>query len=180
MPRTLDTTLQNELPAQGAFPGWLLQVTLSNGTTLRRCSFDFDFTFNGYTWLQGDIETPSLSYDGGVLMSARIVLGDADNEWWSFAVNQLLTDAGISLYQAYANVPNVAVALLSDARVGQIARNPSNLSVELTVSNMSDVTQSPRRRVQYVIDPAFLIPPGTSIRVSGGTIWTIGRSQNSI
>lgn len=162
MARSVTSGIDGQLPAQGSFPGWLLEITLATATVIRRTSLDVVFAFAGAQWVPVDMEMPSIAWDGGVLRVGTLVLGDPDLALWRLAENLELGDALVRIWQIYRDAANEAAPVYS-GRVNDIRKR--ELAIELSLSNSSDTLTSPRTRVQQIVNQAFLLPSGTVINL---------------
>lgn len=173
--RTISSGINTELTAQGATPGWLVQLDLKDpvtgaiASTLRRCSFDVSFPYGGYTWDAEELVVEGLSWDA-TSDSPRLTIGDQSLAYYAFAANGAMRDAPVSLWQVYLGVPNEAVSLWT-GRVGTIRRGMAAL--EITLVKDATLKTSPRRRVQNLIPAKFLLPPG-KLMTAGGS-WNLER-----
>lgn len=162
MARSITSGIAGQLPAQGSFPGWLLEITLATGTVIRRTSLDTVFIYGGTQWVPVDMEMPSISWDGSVLKVGTIILGDADLALWSLARNLELSDALVRIWQIYRDATAEAAPVYS-GRINDIRKR--ELAIELALSNSSDTLTSPRTRVQQIVNQAYLLPSGTVINL---------------
>lgn len=175
--RSLTSGINSQLTVSGALFGWLLELTLTNGQVFRYTSIDTGFTWNGFTWQPLDMSVPEIEWDGGAVRSGRIVIGDANLVLWAFALNLMLARAGIRLYAIYHAAPNEAEPVYS-GRVGPVTRG-NDLTVVMGFSNESETVSAPRNRVQYVINPKFLLAAGTVLHV-GGQRWILERPKSGL
>jgi hypothetical protein len=163
MSRELTAGITTALTTQGSYFGWLLMITLNTGQALRYTSLDAGFDYGGYTWQSVDMDMPDLSWDGTIMKPGVLVLGDADRQFWAMVNNLSIADARVALFAIYAAASGEAEPVWA-GRVGKCSIKDLTLQVELT--NGSDLISVPRRRIQYVINAAFLLPGGTSIDMS--------------
>ena len=170
--RSLSSGINSQLTVSGAYAGWLVQITPQSGSVLRYTSLDTNFSYGGFTWQSLDIDPPQLGWDGTALRAGKLVIGDADLVFWALALQLSLTDAAIAIYAIYAAAPTEAEPVFS-GRIGQIVRN--GLTVEMQISNQSDTRALPATRVQYVVNPAFLLPSGTVLNINGQR-WILDRA----
>lgn len=173
--RSVTSGILGQLTAQGSFPGWLVEITLTDSTVLRFTSLDLGFTFGGFTWASFDIELPDISWDGSSLKAAKIVFGDSQLSIWAYVLNLLLADVPIRIWAIFSAASGEAEPVWS-GRSGRCSRVGITVEVELT--NNSDIVTSPRTRVQQVVNPAFLIPGGT-VMLIGGQRWIIDRPTSA-
>jgi Uncharacterized conserved protein (DUF2163) len=169
--RTLTGGMSSALTAQGSFLGWLAEIATGTGTYIRRTTMDVPFVYSGNTFDAGNLVVGNMTWDGGVNRPASMTLGDADLAIWSLVLNLQLADAPVRLWQVYASASGEAAALWS-GRVGKCSR--AGLTVQIELANDSATTQSPRLRVQQLVNAAFLIPAGTGIQI-GSVRWIIDR-----
>ena len=171
MSRSLTAGIAGQLTAQGAYPGYLIELTFTTGEVQRYTTLDVGFTYGGYTWNAADVQVSKLEWDGGIARPAALQFGDASLAMWSLVLNLVLPDAKVRIWQIYAAASGEAEPVWS-GRVGQISR--SGLAVDIELNNGSAYVTAPRQRVQYVVNPAFLLPGGTILQV-GNQRWTLDR-----
>lgn len=174
--RSLTAGILGQLTVSGALYGWLIQI-VAGTTTLRFTSIDGGFGWNSQIWAEIDMELPQLSWDGSVLKPGKLVLGDADLSIWTLALLGQITDAAVSMWAIYNAAPTEAEPVWQ-GYAGQCVRDGTKLTVEITLSNLSDVLTAPRYRVQQFVSPTFMIPAGTVLNVSGQP-WVIDRPGSS-
>ena len=172
MARSLPTGINTQTTAQGAFPGVLVEVSLTS-QTLRLCSLDTGYTFGGFFWQAADIEVAGLSWDGDVARAPKLTVGDVDLVFWSLALNLQLQDSRVRVWQCYAGATNEAEPIYS-GRIAECRRNGT--AVDLALTNDSETQTAPRVRIQSIVAPVFLLPPGTVINVAGQR-WILERSK---
>lgn len=159
--------------AQGAYPGYLIQITVA-AQTFRLCTLDTGFTYGGYSWVKTDIDLSGTRWDAGGVSPGVMKLSDPDLVWWAFTVNLALQDAPVSVWQVYASAPGEAEPLWS-GRIGRITRDDFILSCQLA----TDIQRmnTPRRRVQHVVPAQYLLPAGKVLYI-GTQQWVLERKDN--
>lgn len=175
--RSLTSGISGQLTTSGAFAGWLVEFALTNGQYVRLTSIDTGFTYNGLIFAAVDMELPSLQWDGTILRPGKLVIGDADVAFWALAIELLVADATVTMWQVYNAAAGEAEPVWY-GRAGQVTRNADRLACEIQLTNLSDTQSAPRKRVQEVVSPTFLVPAGTVFNVSGQQ-WTIERPRNA-
>jgi hypothetical protein len=171
--RTLTSGITTALTTGGAFPGWLVEITLTTGSVLRYTSLDTGFTFNGFTWTSRDFDVVDLTWTGGVARTATLVLGDADQTMLAFVFNLAFADATVKLWQCYASASGEAEPVFS-GKCGDARPDRAALTCTLALNNGSDTRSIPNVRVQQVIAPGFLLVDGTHLSIAGQG-WNIER-----
>lgn len=168
--RSLGSGTNTQLTTQGSQPGYLVQVTLSDGAILRLCSLDVNFPYGDYVWVSTDIDIQGIAWDGSISGEATLTLGDGDLVFWAYAANGKFRDASVSIWQIYAGAAGEVTSLWS-GRIGPGRKLP--IAMEFGLAKDSTLKSSPRRRVQTVIPAKYLLPPGKNM--PGG--WTLDRQS---
>lgn len=168
--RTPAAGIASALTAIGSQPGYLVQITLPSGT-FYLTDLDADFTFNGLNWVSSDLHVQGINWIAGTPQRGKLTLGDADLVWWTFALELLLQDSPISIWQAYASATNQAEPLWT-GRIGLVTRGQATVECDLVLDTTTG--NIPRRRVQNVIAQQYLLPAGKIIMV-GGQKWELQR-----
>jgi hypothetical protein len=176
--RSLTSGISGQLATSGAFAGWLVEFILTNGQAVRVTSLDDGFSYNGLIFAAADLSLPTLSWDGSVLKPGKLIIGDPDCSFWTLAAQLLLGDAVTTIWSVYHDALGEAEGVWQ-GRAGQVVRNADNLTVEITLANGSDTLTAPRTQVQDVVDPRFLIAPGTIVN-AGGQKRIVPRASTSL
>lgn len=176
--RDTSSSIDSALTALASQPGILVQIDMPLHT-FRLTSLDANFSYDSQTWESADVAIDSVAWRASGSSSARMTLGDPDGAYWRLALGGVgetpqMQDARVLVWNVYAEVPDEAVPMWS-GRVGAVRRDGVTLTCELFVT--SSLTSSPRRRVQQVINPIYLIPAGKVITI-GGQKWKLERKTN--
>jgi len=174
MARSPTSGIVTQQTAQGAYPGYLVQITIA-GQIFSLCTLDVGFTFGGLSWISSDIDLSGIKWDASGLSPGKMVLGDADLVWWTFALKLQLQDVPVSVWQVYAGAPGEAEPLWN-GRIGRIVRVGTTIECDLTTDSVR--LNAPRRRVQHVVNAKYLLPAG-KVLYAGGQQWVIERKQNA-
>jgi len=177
MPRTLPSGISANYTQAGSQPGYLIRYYLKSGAVLRLTSLDADFVLSGETYIASDVEVPDLSWDGTVAPGARVTHGDMDLSLWSLALARQFDDARVEIDIIYAAATNESIANVFKGRCGGPQRSVDQRSgATFSLALVAEATYqvAPRERVQYVIDPKWLIPAGTIFDVNGQR-WILDR-----
>jgi hypothetical protein len=169
--RSVTSGIASAIPSQGAFLGWLVAITAGTGQVIRLTSMDVNFAFASATFNAANLTVGGMTWDGTVNRPASITIGDPDLAYWALATEGALIDAPVSLWQAYAGASGEGAPLWT-GNAGKCSR--VGLSVTIDLPSAAAALQSPRLRVQQLVNSAFLIPGGSRLRL-GGSTWTIGR-----
>lgn len=159
------------LTAQGAQPGYLVQINLTTGYVARLCSLDVQFTYGGYTWNSADVVISGMGWDSGGGQNPTMTLGDADRVWFTYAALGAMSGAAVYLWQCYAASPGNAEPMWY-GRIGAM-RQAGGMSMVCNLLMPGGVVFAPRRKVQDVIEARFCVPAGSKITING-QVWTIG------
>jgi hypothetical protein len=174
--RALPGGILGQLTVNGAYPGYLVSFLGANGQAGFWTTLDTDFPWGGSTWVAGDLDVPSLIWDGTSVRPAKLVLGDYNGAWWIAARNGYFREAHVNIYQVYAAAANQAEFIWS-GRVGDIARVNAvsgSPAVLLELTDGSAIDSAPRQRIQEIIADQYLVRAGTVFMIGGQQI-TINR-----
>jgi len=169
--RSPSSGISSQLSAVVTQDGFLLQITPSGQATAYMTNLDVDFSYNSITWTSSDFDVTGINWGTTGMQAGKLVLGDSDLIWWDYALNLILQDSPVSIWQVYASAPTEAEPLWS-GRIGSVTKGDQ--TVECTLNTDSMVRQVPTRRVQYVIPTSFLAPAGKVISI-GSQNWVLNR-----
>jgi hypothetical protein len=171
--RSPTSGIAGQLSATVTQSGYLVSIALSSATlflTSLSQGFNFVTTDNSSgTWASKSIDITGINWQAKGSQAGQMVMEDADLVMWSYALNGLLSDAVVSIWQVYADAPNEAEPLWV-GRIGAI--NKGDLEITCALVPENTVRLAPSRRVQSFIDSNFLIAPGTIVNV-GKAQWVI-------
>jgi hypothetical protein len=169
-----------ELIAQGARPGFLVRIVLTNGLTLRLTTLDDGFSFEDETgpphdFEAADVDLTGISWDGTASGTPKLQLGDPDLVYWGYATSGVLQDAVVDVWLCYGGVPGEAEPI-AHAHIG--GPKKGNMTVDCDLAFDGSLKSSPRRRVQNVIPPKFLLAPGARVDLGLDDAWTLPYRMN--
>lgn len=178
--RTVAAGIASELTRSGAYPGYLIEITVASGGVLRITTLDGDFQYDGFTWATADVTVPDLSFDGTVSRGGALLFGDQTIAVWIANLYREFDDAPIRIWQVYLHAPGEALPFFI-GRCGKVERRVdprSGATASISIDADATALYAPRRRVQDVIDPYWLIPPNSVITINNQR-WVIERPSTT-
>lgn len=174
--KTPSSGLNTQLTAQGARPGYLCKIAMTNGVALYLTGLDDGFLFASQTWSPADLIITGITWSPGSVGTPKLTLGDASNVYWAYATSGVFQDATVNVWLCYAGASNQAEPVFRGFIGNPRRGDPRNgdMTIQCDLLSDGDLKSSPRRRVQNVIPPQFLLAAGTKIPI-GSDIWVLER-----
>jgi hypothetical protein len=171
--RSPTSGIAGQLTATVTESGYLVSIALT-AATMFICSLENGFTFvtaanPSGVWDSKSIDITGINWQSKGMQSGQMVMEDADLSMWVYALDGLLSDAVVSIWQCYADAPGEAEPLW-EGRIGAVTKGDLEITCALIPENM--IRLIPTRRVQSFITSNFLMAPGTIVNV-GKAQWVI-------
>lgn len=176
--RTPTSGIAGELTRPGSYPGYLVKIVAASGT-IYLTTLDVDFPFDGNDYVSADLDVTDLSFDGTVAKGGTVVFGDMTLGVWIATLYREFDDALIEVLGVYADAAGEAEPMC-EGRCGKPSRRVGQDGATMTLAFEAEATTrfAPRERVQYIIDPKWLIAAGTILDVNGQR-WIIDRPKTA-
>jgi len=179
--KTPTAGLNATLTQFAARQGFLARIVLNNSvdpllrSVLYLCSLNdgFSFRVDGVlrVWDATDLVITGIGWTPGGGTNPKMSIGDSALVWWAYATGGSLQDALVDVWLCYSGATLEAEPLLR-GRIGNIRKGEMTIDCDIVLDGT--LKSSPRRRVQNVIAPQFLLAPGTKILIGSDT-WTLDR-----
>ncbi len=160
--RTLSTPTGNAVAATSTRPAYLVEIHWS---TITRLTTGSDaLTWNGYVWAPAEVDLTGLRWENAGLLSASLMLGNANQQFSALALNEGVADTSIVVY-AYDQSATAAgdPVKVFDGVGGRCSLDDDAVTIELTTQRVRAL-KSPRQRITRAAGYSLLPAAGTVIR----------------
>ncbi|MBK7082347.1 MAG: hypothetical protein IPH55_17020 [Betaproteobacteria bacterium] len=171
--RTLSTPTGNAVSATSTRPAYLVEIHWS--TITRLTTGGEALTWNGYVWAPADVTLTGLRWENAGLLSASLLLGNANQQFSALALNEGVADTSILVY-AYdqsATATGDPVKVF-DGVGGRCSLDDDAVTIELTTQRVRAL-KSPRQRITRAAGYSLLPAAGTVIRWGNNRYVLTGR-----
>jgi hypothetical protein len=178
--RAVTSGIAGELPRSGAFPGYLVEITVASGGVIRNTTLDRDFDFDGFTWATADLTVPDMSFDGTIAKGGTIEYGDMTIAVWIGNLYREFDEAPVRIWHIYADAPGEAEPFFI-GKCGKIIRKTDKRggeSASIAIDADATALYSPRKRIQDVVAQKWLVRAGTLFTINEQP-WRIDRPLTS-